>query len=283
MIDEPLLALALFLGGMAAAGVPLGLLLRQVRRHAEARADLFASISHDIRTPINGVIGFADLLRRQGALTPAQTASVEHIAQSGQTMVRLLNDILDFTRAEAGRLTLDMGEVRLHDELAYCTAMFAPRAAEKGIALTCSIDPAVPVLIAGDALRLRQVLLNIIGNAVKFTDCGHVHVQARAEPGALATQLSIEVADTGIGIAPAAMRHIFERYRQADAGIARSHGGAGLGLAICAQLVRLMDGWIDAVSREGTGSSFIVHLPVRVLADTAASSPVNKQPELRAA
>lgn len=283
MIDDPFVASALFLGGMAAAGVPLGLLLRQVRQRAAVRADLFASISHDIRTPINGVIGFADLLRQQGTLTPAQTASVEHIAQSGQTMVRLLNDILDFTRADAGRLTLVQGEVRLHDELAYCTALFAPRAAEKGIALTCTIDPDVPVLIAGDALRLRQVLLNIVGNAVKFTDAGHVHVHARAESGILATQLSIEVADTGMGIAPDAMRHIFERYRQADAGIAASHGGTGLGLAICAQLVRLMDGWIDAVSREGAGSSFIVHLPVRVLADTAAPSPVSDQPELRAA
>lgn len=282
MIDDPFVASALFLGGMAAAGVPLGLLLRQLRQRATARADLFASISHDIRTPINGVIGFADLLRQQGTLTPAQTASVDHIAQSGQTMVRLLNDILDFTRADAGRLTLVQGDVRLHDELAYCTALFAPRAAEKGIALTCTIDSDVPVLIAGDALRLRQVLLNIIGNAVKFTDAGHVQVHARAESGVLATQLSIEVADTGTGIAPDAMRHIFERYRQADAGIAGKHGGAGLGLAICAQLVRLMDGWIDAVSREGAGSSFIIHLPVRALEDRARPS-LPGTPELRAA
>jgi signal transduction histidine kinase len=174
---------------------------------------------------------------------------------------------LDFSKAEAGCLQLEQVDVSLHDELAYCTAMFQPRAAEKGIALTCVIDPEVPVRIIGDPLRLRQVLLNLVGNAVKFTESGGVRLHAKASRGALSTQLVIEVVDTGIGIRAEAMGRIFGRYRQADSSIARNHGGSGLGLAICAQLVTLMDGRIDVASQPGKGTVFAVHLPVRALAE----------------
>lgn len=273
MSDYPLLAMALFAAGMVAAGVPLGLMIRRLRRHSAAMAQFLASMSHDIRTPMNGVLGFADLLRQQGRLTAAQRASVDHIAESGQAMVRLLNDILDFSRAEAGRLELEQGEVALYDELAYCTAMFQPRAAEKGIAIRCSIDPDVPPLIVGDSLRLRQVLLNLVGNAVKFTASGRVELKVQAARGLLGTQLLIEVVDTGPGIASEALGRIFERYQQADSSVAREHGGSGLGLAICRQLVTLMDGRIEVASMPGSGTTFAVHLPVR---EIAGSAPVEK-------
>jgi len=265
MPTDPLIAMALFAAGMTAAGVPLGVMIRRLRRHSSAMAHFLASMSHDIRTPMNGVLGFADLLRQQGRLTAAQRASVDHIAESGQTMVRLLNDILDFSKAEAGRLELEHGEVALFDEFAYCTAMFQPRAAEKGLALRCSVDPEVPLRVVGDPLRLRQVLLNLVGNAVKFTDSGSVDLRVHATSGRLATHLMIEVADTGMGIAPDALGRIFERYQQADCSVARSHGGSGLGLAICRQLVGLMDGRIELVSTLGKGTVFTVHLPVREL------------------
>ena len=267
MPAEPLLAFAVFIAGMAVSAVPLGLLVRRLRRHTSGMADFLASMSHDIRTPMNGVIGFADLLRQQGSLTPEQRRSVDHIAQSGQTMVRLLNDILDFSKAEAGCLRLEQVEVSLHDELAYCTAMFQPRAAEKGIALTCVIDSDVPMRITGDPLRLRQVLLNLVGNAVKFTETGGVRLHASARRGVLSTHLVIEVVDTGIGIRAEAMGRIFGRYAQAESSTARSHGGSGLGLAICAQLVTLMDGRIDVASSPGKGTMFTVHLPVHPLAE----------------
>ncbi len=276
---EPLAALALFLAGMAACGIPLGLMVRQLQAQTSAKADFLASMSHDIRTPMNGVLGFADLLRQQGGLTPDQRRSVDHIAQSGQTMVRLLNDILDFSRLEAGQMALEAGEVRLHDELEYCLGLFRPRAAEKGLTLAAIVDDEVPLRMVGDPLRLRQVLLNLIGNAVKFTDHGHVEVHARAQRGALSTQLAITIADTGCGIAPEALGRIFGRYCQAHSATARKHGGSGLGLAICKQLVELMDGHILATSEPGRGAKFTVQLNVRELSARRSSD----RPQLAAA
>ena len=275
--SQPTLALALFVASMAALGVPLALHLQRLRAQTSAKADFLAHMSHDIRTPMNGVLGFADLLRHQGGLTPDQRRSVDHIAQSGQTMVRLLNDILDFSRLEAGHMVLEQTEVSLHDELEYCLGLFRPRAAEKGLVLDCVIDDGVPLRIIGDPLRLRQVLLNLIGNAVKFTERGHVRLHARAQRGLLSTQLVLDVADTGVGIDPEALGRIFGSYSQAASSTARKHGGSGLGLAICKQLVDLMDGRILATSRPGQGSLFSVHLAVREpdgSATVAAIAPV---------
>ncbi len=271
--------LLMFLGGMVLMCLPTGLLLRRLRAQTNAKADFLAHMSHDIRTPMNGVLGFADLLRHQGGLTAEQRRSVDHIAQSGQTMVRLLNDILDFSRLEAGQMALEQGEVALHDELEFCLGLFRPRAAEKGLWLSCTIDEQVPLRIAGDSLRLRQVLLNLIGNAVKFTDHGAVQVHVWAQRGVLSTQLAIEITDTGIGIAPEELGRIFGKYAQADSAIARKHGGSGLGLSICQQLVTLMDGRILAASQPGQGAVFTVVLPVREL---AVSGPAVR-PKLAAA
>lgn len=258
-------ALLVFVLGCIAITVPIALLIRRARQQVDARAEFLASMSHDIRTPMTGVLGFTDLLQ-QGDLTPEQRRNVDHIAESGQTMVRLLNDILDFSQLEAGRMELSRGEVDLHAELAYAAALFRPRAHAQGLTLDCVVEPHVPHWVYGDALRIRQVLLNIVGNAVKFTDSGHVRLSAHAHRGIMASELVIEVEDTGIGIAPEALGRIFEKYGQAGAAMAGNRAGNGLGLAISRQLVALMDGRIGVTSRPGKGTCFTVHLPVQEIA-----------------
>lgn len=259
--DQAIVLPAFIIGSLAVTVGP-ALLLQDVRRKVDARADFLASMSHDIRTPMNGVLGFADLLR-QGELTPEQRRNVDHIAESGQTMVRLLNDILDFSRLEAGGLQLAADPVDLHGELAYAAALFRPRAEEHGLALDCTIDRHVPQWISGDGLRLRQVLLNLVGNAVKFTDSGHVRICAHVHRGRLATEVVIAVEDSGIGIERQALGRIFEKYGQAARGKAQSRGGTGLGLAISHQLIGLMDGRIEVTSSPGKGSCFTIRMPVQ--------------------
>ncbi len=268
-------AVTVFVLASIASTILPAILLKSARNRIDARADFLASISHDIRTPMNGVLGFTDLLR-QGELTPEQRRSVDHIAESGQTMVRLLNDILDYSRLEAGGLQLAQDEVDLHGELAYAAALFQPRAGEKGIALSCDIDRHVPRRIRGDGLRIRQVLLNLVGNAVKFTDHGHVRICAHAHRGRLATEVLIEVADSGIGMEAQALGRIFEKYGQAARGKARSRGGAGLGLAISRHLVELMEGRIEVTSQDGEGSCFTVRIPVQEIPDLAAATPLRQ-------
>ena len=257
--------LAWFIAGCFALTVPVALLIRHRLLQLDARAQFLASMSHDIRTPMTGVLGFADLLR-QGELTAEQRRNVDHIAESGQTMVRLLNDILDFSRLEAGRPELAREEVDLHAELHYAAALFQPRAREKGLRLTCEIEPHVPQVIRGDVLRLRQVLLNLVGNAVKFTDHGHVRISAHAHRGIMASELVVEVSDNGPGIAPAMQGRIFEKYAELGRGAASARGGTGLGLAIARQLVELMDGRIELASQPSEGSTFTIRIPVQVVA-----------------
>lgn len=280
---DPALALALFVIGCVAATAPAALLIRRRHRQVDARAAFLASMSHDIRTPMNGVLGFADLLR-QGELTAEQRRSVDCIAESGQTMVRLLNDILDFSRLEAGRLELAREEVDLHAELQYAAALFGPRAREKGVALSCEIECHVPRMIRADGLRLRQVLLNLVGNAVKFTDHGHVRIAAHAHRGMMASELVVEVSDSGIGIAQTELGRIFEKYGQSGSAQARSRGGTGLGLAIARQLVELMDGKIAVQSTVGEGSCFTIRMPVQEVAQRSDPAPrLSAVPSARAA
>ena len=267
-MPRPMEALSALLIAMLLAGLVAALALRRVRHQAEARAGFMAAISHDIRTPMNGVLGFADLLA-QGELTPEQRRSVDRIAESGQTMVRLLNDVLDLSQIDAGRLRLEEAEVDLHAELRWAVALFAPRAAEKGLQLTCEIDRFVPHMVMADGLRLRQVLINLVGNAVKFTDQGFVTLSAHARRGARQSEVVIAVADSGIGIAADRLPHVFKPYDQGGRAGHGARGGAGLGLAIAAQLTALMDGQITAASTPGKGSTFTLTLPLRVVAGEA--------------
>ena len=225
---------------------------------ARAKTVFLANMSHEIRTPMNGVIGFTDLLQRT-ALDPIQRDYVRLIADSGRAMMQLLSDVLDLSRVDSGQLRVVSEPVDLHAKLASVTQLMAPLAREKQLRLTTRIGADVPAWVMGDPLRLRQVLLNLMGNAIKFTESGGVELSLElAAPG----QLRFGVRDTGIGIDPDQCEAIFQPFAQADESIARRFGGSGLGLSISAELVRLMDGAITVESTPGAGSLFSVTLPL---------------------
>lgn len=229
---------------------------------AEAKSIFLANMSHEIRTPMNGVIGFTDLLANT-PLGEDQRRYVELIADSGRSMMRLLNDILDVSKIEAGHMPLAQERVDVRSKIGGVIRLMEPSATAKGIRLTQSIDADVPDAILADPLRLRQILLNLVGNAVKFTQQGQVELIATKAEEPAGPVLRIDVRDTGIGIAADRIEAAFESFGQADASIARRFGGTGLGLSITRQLVGLMGGRISVVSKLGRGSVFTVLLPIR--------------------
>jgi CheY-like chemotaxis protein len=201
-------------------------------------------------------------LLKQGKLTEQQRAYFETIERSADALLLIIDDILDFTKIEAGRLKLGKSAFRLRDSLSSIEALFSEPASQKGLALTFAVDKAIPELIVGDAGRIRQILLNLIGNAVKFTDAGDIRVKAGISEGGGGPQVRFTVTDTGPGIHPDDQARIFGEFYQADVSLTRAHGGTGLGLAITEQLVQLMGGRIGFDSSWGKGSSFWVELPM---------------------
>ncbi|HET9424457.1 MAG TPA: PAS domain S-box protein [Gemmatimonadaceae bacterium] len=247
---------------------------RQTAEQADAAKSAFlANMSHEIRTPMTGILGTADLIL-DGDLTPEQRRSVELIVASGETLLTIINDILDLSKIEAGQLALEDIPLDLHDVLHDTVTLMSAGARAKGIDLVLEIDERVPRTVRGDPTRLKQVLNNLVSNAIKFTASGRVTVSATkaAREGDVAT-VRFAVRDTGIGIAPEAVDRIFEPFRQADVSTTRNYGGTGLGLSISRRLVEMMGGTLGVESALGSGSEFHFTIGLHLLTDPAQAAP----------
>uniref|UniRef100_UPI00313C79FE response regulator n=1 Tax=Pseudoduganella sp. OTU4001 TaxID=3043854 RepID=UPI00313C79FE len=223
---------------------------------SQAKSAFLANMSHEIRTPMNGVLGMAELLAAT-ELTETQRHYTSMVRRSGEHLLVIINDILDFSKVEAGKLTVEYINFNLRELLDDIEHVFAPQAQAKGIEMEFAVANNIPLAICGDPNRLRQVIVNLLGNAVKFTDQGRIVVAVRvAEEDAQTARLRVEVRDTGIGVAREARTHIFDSFSQGDGSTTRKHGGTGLGLAISKQLVELMGGSIGVDNALGRGSVF---------------------------
>ena len=268
----PLFALTIGLGlllvyvaASARANMRTATALAEAERAAvsanEAKSAFLAMMSHELRTPLNGVLGMARALQRTD-LDHRQQGFVDTILRSGDGLMAILNDVLDISKIEAGRMDLDVAPFDLHALGQQTVELWAEGAAAKSLTLTCKAEPDLPELVLGDETRVRQVVMNLVSNALKFTEKGSITIALRAAPAADGDGgVEIVVSDTGIGMSPEQQSALFRPYFQAEGG-AKKYGGTGLGLAICRKLTSMMGGEISVMSEKGSGSAFRVWLPL---------------------
>src|SRR5665811_1461596 len=248
---------------------------------SQTKSDFLASMSHEIRTPMNAIIGIADLLAKT-TLSPEQDKFVQIFRRAGDNLLNLINDILDLSKVEALQLDLERTGFSLNDHLEKVTEMVTARAHEKGLAMVCEIAPSVPNDLVGDPTRLRQVLLNLLGNAIKFTEAGEVTLRVAPDANpSVPTALRFTVSDTGIGIPGEKLSRVFERFTQADSSTTRRFGGSGLGLTISRRLVELMGGriWVESEVGKGSVFAFAVPFEISITVNRPTAAPVGTDPE----
>jgi PAS domain S-box-containing protein len=248
----------------------------------QAKSQFLANMSHEIRTPLTAILGFADLLREEGSSEEQRVQTIDIIKNAGAHLLTVINDILDLSKIEAGKMTLERIDTPFLRVVREVDSLMRPRALGKGVGLRATLGSPVPERIVSDPTRLRQILMNLVGNAVKFTEAGGVTLSARAEARAGQARLIIDVEDTGPGMTPEQADCLFHPFGQADATVTRKHGGTGLGLTICGRLAGLMGGTVTlARTAPGKGSCFRVDLPLESVEGSAVASRLDVVEERR--
>jgi signal transduction histidine kinase/ActR/RegA family two-component response regulator len=255
-----------YVAASARANMRTAAQLAEAQRSAEtandAKSAFLAMVSHELRTPLNGVLGMARALQRT-PMDPKQQGYVDTILRSGDGLLAILNDVLDISKIEAGRMDLEVAAFDLSAVAQQTLELWTEAAAAKRLGLACDIDPDLPSHVLGDETRVRQILINLVSNALKFTEQGEVRIGLSPAPGADGDGgVMVTVSDTGVGMTPEQVGHIFRPFVQADAATARRYGGTGLGLSICRKLAAMMGGEISVESEAGRGSTFRVWLPL---------------------